>query len=168
MNAGFEDSMVDVGSTFGASTIVLPDVDALEGGRPLRRFGGHDNDASGRAGGGEPSGRNHPTESLPASRLPGKPTASQKHNIDLMTGGPDSKHLRDRDSPVSKKAPKDRQKLPAPKPGDVTGHGLNSPSGSIASGSVSKQRGGGGGGDYGSINQLQQGSITKQRKDILF
>lgn len=65
------------------------------------------------------------TMGMPSTgKLPGKRTASQKQNIELLTGNPNNGKPRDRDLPKNQIHVANRKHLPAPPLGSVAGHGL--------------------------------------------
>jgi hypothetical protein len=59
------------------------------------------------------------------AKLPKKPSSTQRHNINLLTGNIENGKPRDRDLPKNVRHVTDRKHLPAPPLGQVAGHGLS-------------------------------------------
>ena len=160
----------------GTASMRLPDIDIFEGSRrvvpPEPTVGSISSPEAGEDGGagmGVDGGGSKGDLSLVANRLPVKPSDSVRHNMTMLHGGPDIAGNRDRDVPLSKLAPSERTKLPAPGIGRTTGHGLpvvgSSPekSGQLNSASfASNQSPMMASASYNSKSSLRKGSIESQ------
>jgi hypothetical protein len=100
----------------------LPDMDHLEGGRPVPRAAAGVHDLSDEELGLGPVN----TKGLPKrGQLPQKPSEKQQANINLLAGSPENGRPKDRDLPKNMRPVADRKHLPAPPLGHITGHGLS-------------------------------------------
>jgi hypothetical protein len=99
----------------------LPDMDQLEGSRPVARAVAGVHDLSDEELGMGPVN----TKGMPkAAQLPKKPSQKQQANINLLAGSPENGRPKDRDLPKNMRPVADRKHLPAPPLGHIAGHGL--------------------------------------------
>ena len=114
-SAEFNNSFVGLPASM--SNFTLKDINAFEGGRQVVRDNGLsvNDDFYGNIDIGQQV----------SSVLPTKPSGKQKLNIDLLSGGQSKGRPRDRETlAVAMPPTNNRQKLPAPAPGQVVGHGF--------------------------------------------
>jgi hypothetical protein len=98
----------------------LPDMDHMEGSRPVVRAAVGYHDMSDEELGLGPV---NTKGAVKQSTLPKKPSEKQKANINLLGGSPENGRPKDRDLPRNVHYVADRTHLPAPPLGQITGHG---------------------------------------------
>lgn len=99
----------------------LPDLDRMEGSRPVHRPVPAVRDATDEELGLGPA----LTKGAPAAtQLPVKPSLKQQANISLLAGSPDNGKPKDRDLPKNMRPVAERKHLAAPPLGHIAGHGL--------------------------------------------
>lgn len=100
----------------------IPDMDRFEGARPVLGAVPDLYDMSDEELGLGPV---NTRGAVPNNNLPGKVTAKQKANIELLSGNADNGRPKDRDLPKNMRPVTERKHLPAPPLGHITGHGLS-------------------------------------------
>lgn len=99
----------------------MPDIDKMEGSRPLPGAVGFHDLSDEELGLGPVNTKGAPRQGT----IPNKPSAKQMANINLLGGSPENGRPKDRDMPKNMRPVTDRKHLPAPPLGQITGHGLS-------------------------------------------